>query len=284
MVQKPRLIATISGKGGVGKTTLALGTGLALVSLGYKVGLVDADIESSSLGDALDLSYESLTLREMIQPAEVHGLKVISLSMMLDTEWEDVPTLVKEDRVHMLVDQMFKAVNWGELDFLIADTPPGSGPELRALIRQGIDGLLLVTAVQRLSEMPVRRLVRMAREEYHLPIIGVVSNNPYHVDGARSSAAAIAERYGLPVLATVPWAEEITAAMDRKEALDTEVFMPIADAIEAHFAPGTGQRTRQVARLRRRGLTRAQMQDELGVSESRVGQLLVQARKAGLIV
>ncbi|MFH1486713.1 MAG: P-loop NTPase [Chloroflexota bacterium] len=235
-VERPVTIATVSGKGGVGKTALTIGLGYALKELGYAVGLCDLDLESSSLGDALGISRDNLEMTEKIEPVEVNGVKAVSLALFPDEGFEDVPTLIDDERVYALVGQMFRSVNWGDLDFLCIDFPPGTGPELRGLIKQKVDGLILVTATQRLSEMPVRRLVRMAREEYGLNIIGVVSNNPYAIDGT-DSGKAIAERYGLPLLATIPWDATIAAAMDLRTPMDTQHFVPIAKALEAQFFP-----------------------------------------------
>lgn len=234
--ERPVTIATISGKGGVGKSTVTVGIGYALKGLGYRVGLLDLDLESSSLGDVLGITRGNLVMREKIEPVVVNGLKAVSLSLFPEEEFEDVPTLISEERVYALVAQMFKSVNWGEIDFLLADHPPGTGPELRGLIREKIHGLILVTATQRLSEMPVRRLVRMAREEYRLPILGVVSNNPYNIS-TYDSGKAIAKRYGLPILATIPWDPKIAQAMDQREPIPTDYFLPVARTLAAKFFP-----------------------------------------------
>jgi len=288
---KRNVIAVISGKGGVGKTTLSLGAALALNSMGSQTGLMDLDIESSSLGDAMNLGYHALSMGDKINPADFAGLKAASLSMFLpDGEMVDTPTLVDEERVGMIVTQMFDSIDWGELDYLIVDTPPGTGPELRSLVRNGVDALILVTATQRLSEMPVRRLVRMAREEFFLPIIGVISNNPYNTDGHYSSADALSERYDLPVITEIPWTRDIATAMDDQVMLPetvssslAELFLPVAEAIEGHFMPGVTLRVREAIRLTNRGVPRKEIAAEMGVSYGRVGQLLGQARKQGLL-
>ncbi|MFH1487132.1 MAG: P-loop NTPase [Chloroflexota bacterium] len=236
VVDRPITIATVSGKGGVGKTAVTIGTAMALRDLGYRVGIIDLDLESSSLGDVLGVTRDNLVMTEKIEPVEVHGLKAVSLSLFPQEDWVDVPTLIEEERVYALVGQMFKSVNWGELDFLCVDFPPGTGSELRALIRQRVHGLILVAAAQRVSELPVRRLVRMAREEYRLNILGVVSNNPYNVDGA-DSGKAISERYSLPLLATIRWDRSIAEAMDNRTAMDVTPFQPIAKALQGYFFP-----------------------------------------------
>jgi len=291
MTSKRKVVAVISGKGGVGKTTLSLGAALALNAMGSQTGLMDLDIESSSLGDAMNLGYHTLSMGEKINPADIAGLKAASLSMFLpDEEMVDTPTLIDEERVGMVVTQMFESIDWGELDYLIIDTPPGTGPELRALVRNGVDALILVTATQRLSEMPVRRLVRMAREEFFLPIIGIISNNAYNADGHYSSAEALSERYGLPVITEIPWTSEIAMAMDDQIMLpDTissdlaELFLPVAEAIEEHFMPGVTRRVREAVRLTKQGVPRKEMATQMGVSYGRIGQLLGQARKQGLL-
>ncbi|MFH1486618.1 MAG: P-loop NTPase [Chloroflexota bacterium] len=255
-VERPVTIATVSGKGGVGKTALTIGLSYALKELGYKVGVIDLDIESASLGDALGINRNNLVMTEKIEPVEVNGVKAVSLSLFAEADFEDVPTLIEDERVYALVGQMFKSVNWGDLDFLLTDFPPGSGPELRGLIKQKVDGLILVTATQRLSEMPVRRLVRMAREEYGLNIIGVVSNNPYSIDGT-DSGKAIAARYGLPLLATIPWDKGIAEAMDNRSPMLTEHFVPIAKALEAQFFPERVKKAKPKRSRKRKAKTNA---------------------------
>jgi ATP-binding protein involved in chromosome partitioning len=283
MNEKTRVLATISGKGGVGKTTVALGAAYALRDLGYSVGILDIDIESSSLGDALGLGYRNLTMDAKLNPADIDGIKAVSLSMFLDKDWEDTPTLIDESRVFLLIQQMFDSVEWGDLDYLVVDTPPGTGPELRALAQRGVDGLILVTAAQRLSEMPVRRLVKMAREELGLAVIGVVSNDPYHTENTVTSADAISQRYGLDIIAIIPWDKAITIAMDEQKPLDVELFHPVADKIEAHFHPAVTEQGRVVAALKRKGKKRGEIAKELGITPGRVGQLTSLAKKGGLI-
>ncbi len=234
----PRKIGTASGKGGVGKTAVSIGLAFALKELGYRVGLLDCDIESSSLGDCLGLSHDKLVMGAAIEPVDVAGVKVMSLSLFPGDDWSDTPTLIDEERVSGIINQMFVAVNWGDLDYLVLDLPPGTGPELRALIRHGMDAIILVTSAQRTSQMPVRRLIRMAREECHIPIIGIVANDPYRVGGdqvEQTTGAVLAAMYGLPVLASLPWDIEILRAMDEKRPGPAARFIPAAEAAAKFF-------------------------------------------------
>lgn len=244
-------IASVSGKGGVGKTTLTIGLARALQAQGYRVGLIDLDLDSSSLGDVAGLTHDKLLFHDKIEPVDFGGLPAMSLSVFNSEGWEDTPTLLSEENVFKVVRQLFVSVNWPVLDFLVIDHPPGTGAALRALVRQGIDGLLLVTASQRVSEMPVRRLIRMARDEFPVEILGIVDNDPYNAAAETSSAKALSDRYGLPVLGIVPWDQRITKAMDARTELPLERFEGIATAVIEHYRnrlggnhveAGTGQR------------------------------------------
>jgi ATP-binding protein involved in chromosome partitioning len=280
----PKKIITASGKGGVGKTTVSLGIAMALARFGYKVGIVDTDIESSSMGDVLGLDNSKLTAGELLNPIEVHGIWAVSLSMFLpDESMLDTPTLIREDRVSELIHNLFTNVNWGGFDYLICDTPPGTGPELQALVKENIDAVILVTGAQRVSEMPVRRLIRAAREEFRLPVLGIVENNPYNANGDYSSGASLTERYDLPVIASIPWDAGIIQAMDNYGVVESDLFTTIADTIEAYFIPDVTQRVREVARWYRQGLSRPDIATQMGVSPGRIGQLIPKAKVAGLI-
>ena len=233
----PVKIASVSGKGGVGKSTATLGIARALQAREKRVGIIDLDLESSSLGGALGLTRDRLVLGEQIEPVDAGGIKAISLSMFLAADWADTPTLLPEEEIFQLVKQFFLSINWGDLDVLVIDHPPGSGPELRALIKQGVDALVLVAAAQRISEMPVRRLIRMAREELPVEILGIVANDPYNAGDLAdtTTAQALADRYELPILTTIEWRPDIVAAMDGRGEMPIEPFLPVADAIIKRF-------------------------------------------------
>lgn len=228
-------IIIASGKGGIGKTTISAGIALALAKRGHKVGLLDADLESSSLGDIMGITHDDLKFNEKIEPVERFGVKAISLSLFNEPDFIDTPTLIDETRKHHLINQLLTAINWGELDFMICDLCPGSGEELRGLIKQKIDGLVLVVATQRLSVMPVRRLIRAAKEEYKIPILGIIENNPYNIEG--ETGKDLSEKYEIPLLATIPWDPSISSAMDQQISLDTGHFDPIAKFLIDKFIP-----------------------------------------------
>lgn len=244
------IIGVVSGKGGVGKTTCVLGLALALQELGHKVGIIDLDLESSSLGDSTGLSRQKLVMHDLIQPIDFHGIKAASLSMFAEAEWEDVPTLIDEERKHSLINQLFHSVDWGELDYIIADLPPGSGEEIRGLLKRKVRGLIMVASKQRLSEMPIRRLIRMCREQYMVPILGIIENDCYNQDGG--TGERLVSRYNLPLLAKIPNDPGIAKAMDNGDALSTKHFISAAHIIQKETKDeqcerpdGTGHRPRK---------------------------------------
>lgn len=275
-----RIIATVSGKGGVGKTAVSQGLALALAAKGYGVGLLDLDLSSSSQGDATGLTHDKLQLGQLIEPVDFSGVKVVSLFLFPGEGWEDVPTLMGEQRKKELIDQLFHSVNWGKPDFIIVDLPPGTGSEVRGLLSgRKIDGFILVIVPQRLAEMPVRRVVRMAQEEYHIPIIGLVENNAYNIpEGSSSSGKSLSKAYDIPLLAQIPWDLSIAESMDGRRPVNTSYFEPVAEAVASRLEP-VEMIESDIRRLRAEGTTYEAIGKQVGLSKTQVQGILKGTRE-----
>lgn len=219
----------MSGKGGVGKTTTCLGTALALLAQGHHPAILDIDVENPSLGIACGLSRDDLVFQgEFITPPKWHGIPIMSLSLMPLNEFRYTPTLVDEERKHFIIQQLFKEVDWGDTDFLIIDTPPGSGEEVRGLMKLEPDGIIIVTSPQELSEAAARRVVLMA-QEYNLRILGLLQND---VNGAEGTAGRnVAEAYNLGLIASIEWTPGISVSMEAHETFDHAPFDMVASVI-----------------------------------------------------
>ncbi len=167
-----------SGKGGVGKSTIAVNLAWGLAMNGYAVGLLDADINGPSLGKMLgieDLSGPRQYIDNRINPIEKHGLKIISISSFMKDP--DEPIVWRGPAKGGVIRQFLSEVDWGELDYLIIDLPPGTGDEALT-IGQSIpdaDGLVVVTTPQDVALLDSRKAIRFAGL-LNLPVIGVVEN------------------------------------------------------------------------------------------------------------
>ncbi len=174
------IVAIAAGKGGVGKSTLALNLALYFQKRGYQVGLMDADLYGPSLNKMLPEEIPSTQhpeLQERIIPAESHGIKLISMAYFLHPE---DPATVRAPIANGIIKQFIHLVDWGELDFLFIDFPPGTGDIQLTLIQEGsISGAIIVTTPQEVALLDVARSVNMFRQ-MEVPLIGVVENMSYY--------------------------------------------------------------------------------------------------------
>ncbi|ADG12791.1 ATPase-like, ParA/MinD [Methanocaldococcus infernus ME] len=167
-------IAILSGKGGVGKSTVSTNLAVALAKRGKKVGLLDADIHGPNVPKILGLEgYPEVREGEII-PLEKYGVKVISMANLLPDE--KTPIIWRGPKVSGAIRQFLADVNWGELDYLIIDTPPGTG-DVQLTIMQSIplDGAIIVTTPEELSVLDVRKSISMAKM-LKVPILGIIEN------------------------------------------------------------------------------------------------------------
>lgn len=168
------LVAVASGKGGVGKTTVAVNLALALSKLGARVGLLDADVYGPNVPLMLGTSEQPRgTAERTIIPVEAQGLKVISMGLLSPG---DAPMIWRGPMLHSVIQQFLRSVEWGELDYLILDLPPGTGDVQLTLIQTvPLTGAVIVTTPSVVALADVRKAIEMFRQ-VHVEILGVVEN------------------------------------------------------------------------------------------------------------
>ena len=171
------VIAVGAGKGGVGKTTVAVNLALALTKAGARVGLLDGDIYGPNVPLMLGLKTELSTDGKQIRPAEKYGLQVVSLAFLTG---EDQAVIWRGPMVHGAIQQFFREVGWRDLDYLIIDMPPGTGDVALSLSQTvPVAGAVVVTTPQQVSLADSRRAVRMY-EKLNIPTLGIVENMSYY--------------------------------------------------------------------------------------------------------
>jgi ATP-binding protein involved in chromosome partitioning len=192
-----------SGKGGVGKTTAAVNLALALLKRGARVGLMDGDIYGPNVPLMLGVSSEirpSVDDQEKLIPIEAQGLKMISMGVLVPA---DQPMIWRGPMLHSAVTQFVQKVNWGELDFLLVDLPPGTGDVQLSLAQVvPLAGAVIVTTPQEVALMDVRKGVAMFRKT-NVPILGVIENMTGEIFGHGGGRKA-AEQFGVPFLGEIP--------------------------------------------------------------------------------
>src|SRR6266568_217475 len=204
------LVAVASGKGGVGKTTVAVNLALALAKLGNKVGLLDADVYGPNVPIMLGATQQpEATPDKRIIPVQSQGLKMISMGLLNPG---DKPMIWRGPMLHSVITQFLRSVEWGELDYLIIDLPPGTGDVQLTLIQTvAVTGAVVVTTPSTVALADVRKAIEMFRQ-VNVEVLGVVENMstfacPHcgkpvdmfgHGEGAKTALA-----YGVPVLGEI---------------------------------------------------------------------------------
>ncbi|MEP7030472.1 MAG: iron-sulfur cluster carrier protein ApbC [Pseudolabrys sp.] len=205
------IIAVASGKGGVGKSTTAVNLALGLRDLGLKVGILDADIYGPSLPKLLAIKEKPQTAGgTKLKPIMRYGLTVMSIGFLID---EDTPMIWRGPMVMSAITQMLREVEWGKLDVMVVDMPPGTGDAQLTMAQQvPLKGAVIVSTPQDLALIDARRGVAMFKR-VNVPVLGVVENMSYFLCpecGTRSDifshggARHEAERLGVPFLGEVP--------------------------------------------------------------------------------
>jgi ATP-binding protein involved in chromosome partitioning len=171
------VVAVSSGKGGVGKSTVAANIAATLAATGHQVGLLDADVYGPDIplmfGEKRKPRVTGEKGKEMIVPLQAHGVKLMSLGFLLD---EEQPAIMRGPLIAGILKQFLEQVEWGELDYLIVDMPPGTGDAQLSLVQTiNIDGAVMVTTPQDVSTSDVRRAIRMF-ERVNTRVLGVVEN------------------------------------------------------------------------------------------------------------
>jgi ATP-binding protein involved in chromosome partitioning len=171
------VIAVGAGKGGVGKTTVAVNLAIALAKCGSRVGLLDGDIYGPNIPMMLGLNAQLTTDGKQIVPAEKYGVQVVSIGFMTN---DDAPIIWRGPMLHGAIQQFFREVAWKDLDYLIVDMPPGTGDVALSLSQTvPVVGAIVVTTPQQVSLADSRRAVRMY-QKLNIPPIGVVENMSYY--------------------------------------------------------------------------------------------------------
>jgi ATP-binding protein involved in chromosome partitioning len=168
-----KVIAISSGKGGVGKSTVAVNIAVALAKSGARVGLMDADIYGPNIPRMMGVSGAPPVMNEKIIPLEAHGVKLISLGMMIEP---DQPAIWRGPIVMKIINQFLQDVAWGQLDYFIVDMPPGTGDAQLSLVQATqVDGAVIVTTPQEVSVGDALRGVKMF-QRVGVPVLGIVEN------------------------------------------------------------------------------------------------------------
>jgi ATP-binding protein involved in chromosome partitioning len=216
------VIAVASGKGGVGKSTVAVSLALALKNLGNRVGLLDADVYGPSI--PLMMGTEAVPRAgqdKKIYPVEKYGVRLISMGFFLD---DQSPVIWRGPIVMGIIRQFLKDVLWGELDYLVVDLPPGTGDAALTLAQEvPLNGGVIVSTPQDVALLDVQRGIAMFRQ-VNVPILGVIENMSYYVCpqcGEREDLFGHGgvEKTGLEVLGEVPIIEEIRTGGDAGKPL-----------------------------------------------------------------
>ena len=252
------IILVSSGKGGVGKSTVASNLAVALGADGAKVGLIDADIYGPSvptmfgLIDAKPNARETADGRTLILPIEKYGIKLLSLGFFADP---NQPVPWRGPMASNAIKQLFNDADWGELDYLVVDLPPGTG-DIHITITQSfpIAGAVIVTTPQKVALADTRKGLQMFRMPgINIPILGVIENmayftpaelpdNKYYIFG-RNGGKALASGFDVPFLGEIPIVQGITEAGDNGAPIALNPESPLA----AVFAEIAGRVAQQVS-------------------------------------
>jgi len=219
-------IAVASGKGGVGKSTVAVNLALALSKLGYQVGLLDADIYGPSIPMMFDLRATQIEMQDRkLVPLEKYGLRLMSLGFLVQ---DDSPLIWRGPMVHGVISQFIKDVVWGDLDFLVIDLPPGTGDAQLTLTQSvPLSGAVIVSTPQEIALLDARKGLRMF-EKVGAPVLGFVENMAFfvcpdcgaeHPIFSRGGVARAAAEFGIEVLGEIPLDPAITPSGDRGEPI-----------------------------------------------------------------
>jgi ATP-binding protein involved in chromosome partitioning len=227
------VIAVGAGKGGVGKTTVAVNLALALSKCGGRVGLLDGDIYGPNVPIMLGLRTQLTTDGQRIVPAEKYGIQVISIGFLTS---DDAPVIWRGPMLHGAIQQFFREVAWRDLDYLIVDMPPGTGDVALSLSQTvPVVGSIVVTTPQQVSLADSRRAVRMY-QKLNIPTLGIVENMSYYACPNCHHETDIFGHGGgeqLAVNMEVPFLGRLPIYQPIREGGDTGVPLVVEDASSA---------------------------------------------------
>ena len=242
-------IAVFSGKGGVGKTTVSVNLAYGFQLSGYSTGILDADITGPNVAKMLGVNDNVIVLNEQIVPFEKYGVKMISIASMIDP---GQPVIWRGPMRSKVINQFLADVDWGELEYLIADLPPGTGDEILTISQKmKPQYAVIVTTPQDVSVIDAARAINMAKK-LEIPFIGVVENMSGFVCPHCSAVVNIfgegggkklADEFGIPFLGSIPI--DIDArilgdngkpiVLEKPNCEVTNVFNSIVGLIEEHY-------------------------------------------------
>ncbi len=240
------IVAVASGKGGVGKTTVATNLAVALADAGARVGLLDGDIYGPNVPQMIGVDAEpGLTEDGQLVPPEGYGVKMVSMAFLADEETD--PAMLRGPMVDKLLTQLIEGVEWGTLDYLLVDLPPGTGDAQLTLMQTvPVTGAVVVTTPEDIALEDVRKGIRMF-SEHDTPVLGIVENmstfrcpgcGDHHELYGSGGGRAVADEYDLPLLGEIPMDPEIRTRNDADGPLAVlgdnaaaEPFEGLADAV-----------------------------------------------------
>lgn len=235
-----KVIGVVSGKGGVGKSSVTSMLAVATQRMGYKTAILDADITGPSIPKAFGLERKAMGNDSEILPVVTDtGIKVISINSLLEDSTD--PVVWRGPILSGVVEQFWNDVVWGDIDVMFVDMPPGTGDVALTVFQSlPVDGLVIVTSPQELVSMIVEKAVKMA-DLMKVPVIGIAENMSYfrcpdcgkeHKIFGESHIGQIAEKHGIGALARMAMDPQIAACCDRgmAECLDTSDLSDIVEA------------------------------------------------------
>ncbi len=240
------IIAVASGKGGVGKSTFAVNLAAAMSELGKKVGILDADIYGPSVPRMMGISGKpGISQSKKLIPLESYGIKCMSIGFLVS---EETPTIWRGPMIMKALDQMFNGVEWGQLDYLIIDLPPGTGDAQITLAQNSkLSGSIIISTPQDVALTDARKGINMFKK-VNVPILGLVENMSYFIcdnceekhfifsnDGAKKEA----EKFQIPFLGSLPIDKELRiqsdegkpACIDKPDGDIAKQYLEIAKSI-----------------------------------------------------
>ena len=231
------IIAVSSGKGGVGKSTVAANLAVALAQQGARVGLMDADIYGPNIPRMMGINAAPPVANEKIIPLQAHGVKIMSLGFMIE---RDQPAIWRGPIIMKIISQFLRDVQWGELDYFFVDMPPGTGDAQLSLVQATmVHGAIIVTTPQEVAAGDALRGAKMF-ERVAVPVIGVVENMSYfvcphcerrHAIFGEGGGNRLADELGVPLLGQIPFFPGVLQSGDRGEPI--VLSDPSADAAQA---------------------------------------------------
>jgi ATP-binding protein involved in chromosome partitioning len=233
------IIAIASGKGGVGKSTVTVCIAEAFASAGAKVGILDVDVYGPSIPSMVGLGDHQLggSQQGVLEPVEAHGMKIMSMGFLTN---KDTPVIWRGPIASQLVQQFLGAVDWGELDYLFVDMPPGTG-DIQLTLSQAVPltGAVIVTTPQEIAHTIAEKGLRMF-QQVKIPILGIIENmagfippgsdEVFHIFGEGGGSAA-AKEFDLPLLGKIALKQDLREAMDKGTFVEDENIKEIASQI-----------------------------------------------------